>query len=90
MSLHFSPPCFQIADDIYRYEDPDRSGITVTSYLSLFWLTRKLTEDRYSLDERSHILMTASERAQVGWLIEFTGSAIFQHSDANGAMSGKK
>jgi predicted KAP-like P-loop ATPase len=76
---------FEIADDIFRYEDCERGGFSIgDNYLRIHWLIRKLTFDRCSIDERNDILLKACQNAQVGWLVDFTRSAISDHSPRNG------
>ncbi len=77
---------FQIADKIYRDEDRERGGFSFgDSHLRIHWLIRKLTFDRCDLNERSEIFLSASQDAQVGWLIDFTSSAISDHSPRKGS-----
>jgi hypothetical protein len=44
--------------------------------LRIHWLIRKLTFERCDLHERSKIFVNACKQAQVGWLVDFTTSAI--------------
>lgn len=75
---------FEIADDIYREEDTGRGGFSSNNYLRIYWLIRKLTFDRCSLEERSEIFMSACSDAQVGWLVEFAYYAITDHYPREG------
>jgi predicted KAP-like P-loop ATPase len=73
----FISAIFEIADDLYRYEDNERGGFSIgNNYLRIHWLIRKLTFERCSLEERSKIFLAACQRAQVGWIVDFTSSAI--------------
>ncbi|MFI5329814.1 MAG: P-loop NTPase fold protein [Desulfobaccales bacterium] len=67
---------FQIADDIDRVEDRESGGFFIGTYLRIHWLIRKLTFESCDPDERSRIFLTACQKAQVGWLINFTSSAV--------------
>lgn len=76
---------FEIADDIYRDEDSERGGYSFgDNHLRIHWLIRKLTFDRCDFDERSEIFLAASQNAQVGWLADFTSSAIADHFPEEG------
>lgn len=76
---------FEIADDIYRDEDRERGGLQFgDNHLRIHWLVRKLTFDRCDLDERSKIFLAACQNAQVGWLVDFTSSAISDYFPREG------
>ncbi len=70
---------FEISDDIYRDEDRERGFSFGDNHLRIHWLIRKLTFDRCDLEERSSIFLSACENSQLGWLIDFTSSAISDH-----------
>ena len=75
---------FEIADDIYRDEDRERGGYSFGNSHLIHWLIRKLTFDRCDLDERSAIFLAACQTAQVGWLTDFTSSAVADHFPREG------
>lgn len=76
---------FEIADDIYRDEDRERGGYSIgDNYLRIHWLIRKLTFDRCDLDERTKIFLAACQNAQVGWLTDFSSSAVVDHFPREG------
>lgn len=76
---------FQIADDIHRNEDRERGGFSIgDNQLRIHWLIRKLTFDRCNLEERSAIFLEACKNAQLGWLVDFTSSAIDDHFPREG------
>lgn len=76
---------FEIADDIYINEDRERGGLSYgDNHLRIHWLIRKLTLDRCDLGERSAIFLAACRNAQVGWLVDFTSSAIAYHFPREG------
>lgn len=80
---HLISAIFEIADDINRDEDCERGGFQIGAHLRIHWLIRKLTFDRCSLDERSEIFLTACQNAQIGWLVDFTDSAISDYVSRN-------
>jgi hypothetical protein len=41
----------------------------------LHWLIRRLTRARFSIDERTDLYLVATERAALGWLVDFVSSA---------------
>jgi hypothetical protein len=41
----------------------------------LRWLIRRLTEDRFSINERTDLYLAVTERAALGWLVDFVSSA---------------
>lgn len=68
---------FQIADDIYIEQDEERGSYSIgNNHLRIHWLIRRLTFERSSLEHRSQIFLNACQNAQVGWLVDFTSSAI--------------
>lgn len=67
---------FQIADDINRDEDRERGGFFIGNNLRIHWLIRKLTFEKCDLDERSRIFLAACQNSQLGWLVDFTSSAV--------------
>jgi predicted KAP-like P-loop ATPase len=76
---------FQIADDIHRDDDRERGGFSIgDNHLRIHWLIRKLNFDRCNIEERSAIFLEACKNAQVGWLVDFTSSAIDDHFPREG------
>ena len=73
---------FHVADDINRDEDREGGGFFIGTSMRIHWLIRKLTFERCDLEERSRIFLAACQKAQVGWLIDFTSSAVFRHLPA--------
>ena len=67
---------FEISDDILRDEDRERGFQIGDNHLRIHWLIRKLTWERCTLDERSQMFMTACKISQMGWLVDFTSSAV--------------
>ena len=75
---------FEIADDINRDEDRERGFSLGDNQLRIHWFIRKLTYDRCSLEERSTIFLEACQNAQVGWLTDFTSSAVADYFPREG------
>src|SRR5207245_1626624 len=76
---------FEIADDLHRDGDRERGGFSIgDNHLRIHWLIRKLTWERCDLDERSEIFLAACQAAQMGWLVDFTSSAIADHFPREG------
>ena len=67
---------FQVADDINRDEDRERGGFFIGTPMRIHWLIRKLTFERCDLEDRSRIFLAACQKAQLGWLVNFTSSAV--------------
>ncbi|KQC08882.1 MAG: hypothetical protein APR62_03810 [Smithella sp. SDB] len=76
---------FEIADDINREEDCEQGTFIGNNLLRIHWLIRKLTFDRCDLDERTEIFLAACQNAQVGWLVDFTSSAISDYTPREGS-----
>jgi len=71
----FLTAIFSVADEIYREGDSDTGMLAIgDTYLRIHWLLRKCTLDRFSLDQRSPILIKAIETASLEWLLDFTVS----------------
>jgi hypothetical protein len=66
---------FAVADDINVEADMAQGFGIGNNELRLHWLMRRLTLERMTLDERSGVLVKASETAPVGWLADLTSSA---------------
>lgn len=73
---------FEIHDEIDLEVDAERGfgGIGNTS-LRYHWLLRRVTRDRFTPEQRSHILVAAIQSASLGWLVDFASSAIDDHAD---------
>jgi predicted KAP-like P-loop ATPase len=67
---------FEIHDEIDLKKDADSGFMAMTNTsLRLHWLIRRLTGDRFSIEERSCLYLVATERAAIGWLVDFVSSA---------------
>lgn len=76
---------FQIADEIYLDQDKERGFYSIgDSHLRIHWLIRRLTFERSSLEDRSQIFLNACRNAQVGWLVDFTSSAVSDYFPSEG------
>ncbi|MBL4891023.1 MAG: hypothetical protein JKX91_04205 [Rhizobiaceae bacterium] len=72
----FMTSLFGIHDEIDLEVDADGGfyGMANTS-LRYHWLIRRLTDQRYSLEERTHLYDQVIESSSLGWLVDFTSSA---------------
>lgn len=52
--------------------------------LRIHWLIRRVTEDRFSLEERSAAYNEATQTAALGWLVDFVSSAYDDHYPRQG------
>ncbi len=73
---------FEIHDEIDLGVDADRGfgGLANTSR-RYHWLLRRVTGNRFTPEERSHILLTAIQSASLGWLVDFASLAIGDHAE---------
>jgi hypothetical protein len=67
---------FEIHDEIDLEKDADK-GLwrMANTSLRLHWFIRRLTRGRFSIDERTDLYLAATERAALGWLVDFVSSA---------------
>lgn len=72
----FLKSLFEIHDEIDLEKDADKgfAGMANTT-LRYHWLIRGLTRDRFSLEERTALYLSAIESASLGWLVNFVSSA---------------
>lgn len=75
----FFSAIFEIADAIDRKEDEERGFATATTSLRIHWLIRRVTGDRFTLEEKSELYLAATEHAALGWLVDFVSSAYDDH-----------
>ena len=66
---------FEIHDDIDLSIDEERGFRIADTTLRYHWLIRRLTHQRFSLQERTQLYLAALKRASLGWLVDFTISA---------------
>ncbi|WP_110648116.1 KAP family P-loop NTPase fold protein [Salinicola peritrichatus] len=75
---------FEVADDITLKGDEERGFAIANTHLRLHWLIRRVTEDRFTLEEKSDLYLAATENASLGWLIDFVSSAFDDYHPRNG------
>lgn len=73
---------FELHDEIDRPEDADKGFMAMANTsLRIHWLIRRLTQDRFSLSERDALYLDALQNASLGWLVDFTSSAVNLHRE---------
>jgi predicted KAP-like P-loop ATPase len=80
----FFSAVFEIADAIERKEDEGNGFAMATTSLRIHWLIRRVTNDRFTLDEKSALYLVATESASLGWLVDFVSSAYDDHHPRQG------
>lgn len=75
---------FEIADEISLPDDDERGFMTGSTRLRFHWLIRRLTADRFTLEERSAMYVAATANASTGWLVDFTSSAVDDYRPKEG------
>lgn len=80
----FFSAVFEIVDTIDRKEDEERGFATATTSLRVHWLIRRVTDDRFTLEEKSAVYVAATEQASLGWLVDFVSSAYDDHYPRQG------
>lgn len=75
---------FGVADAITRVEDAERGFAFASTPMRLNWLIRRLMEDRFDLDQKSEMLVAATQTASLGWLIDFTDAMVRSYSPTEG------
>ena len=71
-----------IADNLVGKEEREQSGSAIEdgpTMVFLRLLTKKLVLTRFSLEERSEVLLKACEKATLGWLVDFTKRTYLDH-----------
>jgi predicted KAP-like P-loop ATPase len=67
---------FEVHDEIDLEEDAERGFMAMANTsLRYHWLIRRLTADRFTLEERTQAYLAATENAALGWMVEFVSSA---------------
>ena len=73
---------FEIQDEIDLERDADRGFMRMANTsLRYHWLIRRLTRDRFELEERTKIYLRAIKNSSLGWLVDFTSSAISDYQE---------
>lgn len=84
----FISALFEIHDEIDLDVDQERGMMAVANTTYRYhWLIRRLTGDRFTLDERTELYLAATENASLGWLVDFVSSA---HGDYHGRDNGPR
>lgn len=66
---------FEVGDELNVESDKAGAFHIADNQLRIHWLLRRLTFERFALDTRSKVLVDASEKAALSWLIDFAQSA---------------
>lgn len=66
---------FELGDELDVESDKAGAFDIGDNHLRIHWLLRRLTRDRFDLATRSGIFVRTTERAALGWLIDFAQSA---------------
>ncbi|WP_022721704.1 P-loop NTPase fold protein [Rhodopseudomonas sp. B29] len=78
---------FEIHDEIDLEKDEDRGFMAIANTTFRFhWLIRRLTDDRFTIAERSEMYMNALTSASIGWLVDFVSSARSQYRERDGSQ----
>ncbi len=78
----FLSTLFEIFDEIDLPGDAERGFASMANTnLRYHWLLRRLTRERFTPEERSNALVTAAQSASLGWLVDFTSSAVREHDE---------
>jgi predicted KAP-like P-loop ATPase len=73
---------FEIHDDIDLQKDNEDGFMNFGgTTLRLHWLIRRLTENRFTIDERSDLYLEVTEHAALGWLVSFVEYAKKDYSE---------
>ena len=73
---------FEIHDEIDLEIDQGRGFMAMVNTTQRYhWLIRRLTSDRFTLDERTKVYMAAIKNASIGWLVDFASSAMRDHQN---------
>lgn len=74
----FVAALFEVADELRVPQDERKAFEFADNRFRVHWLLRKLTFERMPLEERSRVIVAASERAGLSWLADLT---TFAHGD---------
>jgi predicted KAP-like P-loop ATPase len=76
---------FEIHDEIDQEKDADRGFMAMANTsLRYHWLIRRLTRDRFTIQERTEVYLEATKRASLGWLVDFVSSARGDYQERKG------
>jgi len=76
---------FEIHDEIDQKKDAEK-GMWAMANTSLryHWLIRRLTRDRFTIEERTEAYLEATKSAALGWLVDFVSSARGDYQEREG------
>ncbi len=69
---------FAIADKLHNSADERRGFERSDNFFRLHWLLRALTNERFTIEKRSAVLVAALENATLGWLVDLS---LFAHNE---------
>jgi predicted KAP-like P-loop ATPase len=76
---------FEIHDQVDRPSDKERGFMAIANTsLRYHWFIRRLTNDRFTIEERSALYADAVQTASIGWLVGFVSSAVDDYSEREG------
>jgi predicted KAP-like P-loop ATPase len=72
---------FGIYDEIdLKLDAAARGNRLASTSLLMHWLIRRLTRDRFNMEERTDLYLAALRNASLGWLVDFASSAQSSYS----------
>lgn len=73
---------FEIHDEIDLERDAGQGFMSMaTTSLRYHWLIRRLTRDRFQIEERTTVYLGAIKNSSLGWLVDFTSSALSDYEE---------
>jgi predicted KAP-like P-loop ATPase len=76
---------FEIHDEIDQEKDAEKGFIAMANTsLRYHWFIRRLTRDRFAIQERTLVYLKATEAASLGWLVDFVSSASRDYQQREG------
>jgi hypothetical protein len=75
---------FRVADQLDVTSDAAKGFAIGDNSLRIHWLLRRLTFERFDITARSAIFMAACQTAGLGWLLDFTNSALEDYHPREG------
>jgi predicted KAP-like P-loop ATPase len=75
---------FVVADELIAADPRDPRLDLFDNRVRIHWVVRKLVGHRFTLPERTKLLMEASKVASLGWLVHLAGSAWEDHHPKKG------
>tara|TARA_R100001244_G_scaffold74392_2_gene59423 strand:- start:3357 stop:5513 length:2157 start_codon:yes stop_codon:yes gene_type:complete len=73
---------FEIHDEIDLETDQERGMMAIANTTYRYhWLIRRLTNDRFTIDERTDLYLASIEEASLGWLVNFVSSVQSDYRD---------